>query len=309
MNIVSRIITIIVGVGAIALDAYAECVPSMDAVVAEQAESAAGGIRFDRGGRVVAPVTVNGQGPFRFVVDTGANRSVLSENLAAQLGLTPSGEGDIHSVFGVAKAPLVDLDSISYRGLSIGGAQVPIMNGDVLSGQQGLLGVDGMRGRRLRLDFESRCVEIVPSRGARRLHGVWIAAPGELRFGHLIVVRGMISRLPVNLLIDTGADSSLVNLALHDRLAERQRSRSEERLNDAFGTQPIALDRAVFIPHMSISELEVRNITAYAGDFHVFRIWNLLDEPTLLIGMDVLSQARGIAIDYAREVVYFHIRD
>src|SRR5262249_55144823 len=37
---------------------------------------ASGAIGRSDGGRVVAPIMVNGQGPFRFIVDTGANRSV-----------------------------------------------------------------------------------------------------------------------------------------------------------------------------------------------------------------------------------------
>src|ERR1700722_9035945 len=37
--------------------------------------------------RMTAPVRVNGRGPFPFIVDTGANQSVISDTLAAQLGL------------------------------------------------------------------------------------------------------------------------------------------------------------------------------------------------------------------------------
>jgi hypothetical protein len=69
------------------------------------------------------------------------------------------------------------------------------------------------------------------------------------------------------------------------------------------------LERAIFVPRMVVGELHVRNITAYVGDFHIFQIWDLIDEPALLIGMDVLSQARGLAIDYERGIVYLHVRD
>ena len=47
----------------------------------------------DHIGRVVVPVTLNGQGPFRFIVDTGANHSTISPQLA---------------VVGVARTPLTD---------------------------------------------------------------------------------------------------------------------------------------------------------------------------------------------------------
>ena len=111
----------------------------------------------------------------------------LSQALAARLGLTPNGVGEVHSVHGVAPAPLVEVDSLNYGELSLGSASMPMLHGAVLAGEHGLLGVDGMRGRRLRMDFERNCIEIVPSRGARRLRG-WAAIRGELRFGHLVVV-------------------------------------------------------------------------------------------------------------------------
>jgi predicted aspartyl protease len=39
--------------------------------------------------RMTVEVFINGQGPFNFVVDTGADRSALSTTLAARLGLEP----------------------------------------------------------------------------------------------------------------------------------------------------------------------------------------------------------------------------
>ncbi|HEX7418020.1 MAG TPA: aspartyl protease family protein, partial [Steroidobacteraceae bacterium] len=50
----------------------------------------------DRIGRIIAPVTLNGRGPFRFVVDTGANHSTVSSALAAALRLTPAANVMLH---------------------------------------------------------------------------------------------------------------------------------------------------------------------------------------------------------------------
>src|SRR5438552_8715186 len=43
---------------------------------------------LDRIGRIVIPVRINGQGPSRFVVDTGASSSTLSPGLVRSLGLS-----------------------------------------------------------------------------------------------------------------------------------------------------------------------------------------------------------------------------
>lgn len=297
---------------AFASSAAAQCIDAPDLAAyqtATVADFAAGPTRSDRLGRVVAPVMVNGQGPFRFIVDTGANRSVLSDTLATHLGLTPDGTGEVHSVYGVSTAPIVTVNTLQYGDISLNAEAMPMLNGRVLAGEQGLLGVDGMRGRRLRMDFERNCIEIAPAREARRLRG-WTSIRGEMRFGHLVVIRGSINGIRVNLLLDTGSDSSLANFALRDAMNTRLRRRPREEQTIAYTAgQTVVLENAMVIPRMMMGELEVRNVVAYVNDFHIFRLWNLTSEPTLLLGMDVLSQAKGIAIDYERGVVYFRIRD
>jgi len=49
-------------------------------------------------------------------------------------------------------------------------------------------------------------------------------------------------------------------------------------------------------------------VNAYIGDYHIFDFWGLQDEPTVLIGMDVLARSREMAIDYEKGVVYFRER-
>jgi predicted aspartyl protease len=126
----------------------------------------------------------------------------------------------------------------------------------------------------------------------------------------LVVVRGSINGIRVRLLLDTGSDSSLANIALRDAFNARMRHRPREEATIAYTAgATVRLEDAILIPRMRVGELEVRNVHAYVGDYHIFQIWDLTSEPALLIGMDVLSQARGLAIDYGRGVVYLHIRD
>ncbi len=287
-------------------EARGECTsaPAVEAF----ADAAAGPTRTDRAGRVVAPIFVNGEGPFRFIVDTGANRSVLSVRLAERLGLTSSGEGVVHSVYGSAPAPLARVDTLSYGALDLPTGEMPILGGAMMAGEHGLLGVDGMAGRRLLLDFRRGCIEIEPSRNAPRLRGVgWTTIRGEMRFGHLIVVRARTEALTVNVLIDTGSDTSLANTALL-RAVNVRRGRPPtftERAISATGSG--ALADAVVLRHIRIADLAVENVVAYVGDYHIFALWRMLDEPTLLLGMDVISQADALAIDYGRGSVHFRV--
>jgi hypothetical protein len=181
---------------------------------------------------------------------------------------------------------------------------MPVLGADVLGEAGGLLGVDAMGGRRLLIDFENRCVEIRPSRSARRLRG-WTRVRGRLRFSNLVVIEGAIDRVRVQMLLDTGSASTLANPALYEALSERARRRVESGVVAYTAGGPVAFDAALYLPRVRMGDIEIENVTAFVGAFHIFDVWRLADEPTLLVGMDVLSQASALAIDYDQADVYF----
>ncbi|MBX3511348.1 MAG: aspartyl protease family protein [Hyphomonadaceae bacterium] len=294
-----------------AAPASAQCVRAPELTVAPSADASAGPTLNDRLGRMVAPVMVNGQGPFRFVVDTGANRSVLSQGLADRLGLTPFGQGEVHTVHGETTAPLVRIESLSYGQVILPAEPMPVLSGPVFAGEQGLLGVDGMRGRRLRLDFDRSCIEIRPASRSRFAGEGWTRLRGELRFGHLVVIPGRIGTVNLNVLVDTGSDRSLANVALRDALrqANPHWARDVEGAVRAYSAgHAVLLDEAMALPRLQLQDMQIRNLVTFVGDFHIFTLWGMQNEPTMLIGMDVISRAREIVIDYDRATVDFRVR-
>src|SRR5690606_13579920 len=127
--------------------------------------------------------------------------------------------------------------------------------------------------------------------------------------GNLVVVQGRIDGMRVNVLIDTGSNVSLGNHMLHRMLAERSRyARNSEGFGRAYTAgDPVVLDTAIIVPELDIGELNMTDLLLFVGDFHVFSLWGLDQEPTVLVGMDVLSQTRAMAIDYRRATVYFRL--
>jgi len=272
------------------------------------AAGVAGATTQDDAGRAVALISVNGQGPFRFILDTGANRSVLSRALATHLGLAPSGEGVVHSIDGAQPATLVNVESISFGALRLSHGDTPVLDGPMLSGENGLLGVDGMAGRLLHIDFARHCVEIYENAAQLPMQG-WQSVSARVQFGSLLMVPGEIMGVHVNVLIDTGAEISLANQHFRDAL-HGIAARSVQYHNGrafTFG-RPIVLAETVWTPRLRLGHTAVENVTAYIGDFHIFEHWGLQDEPTLLIGMDVLARSSEMAIDYEHGVVYFRKR-
>ncbi len=84
-----------------------------DAPAAQKIELPAGGISVamgDLGGRPIVEVSINGKGPYRFILDTGASVTVISDDLKDELAL-PAGVSNAHTPDG-ASASLVRIDSL-----------------------------------------------------------------------------------------------------------------------------------------------------------------------------------------------------
>jgi predicted aspartyl protease len=268
----------------------------------------AGATTKDDVGRAVALININGQGPFRFVIDTGANRSVLSQTLASRLGLEPSGEGVVHSIDGAEPAMLVNVDSLSFGELRLSRGDMPVLDGPLLEGEHGLLGVDGMAGRLLHVDFSRHCVEIYESAAQLPMQG-WQSVPASIRFGSLLMIEGEILGVRVNVLLDTGSNISLANERFRDALRGVAASTIEFHDDHAFTFgRPIVLEQSVWTPSLRLGHTAVESVKAYVGNFHIFDHWGLQDEPTLLIGVDVLARSREMAIDYEHGIVHFRKR-
>jgi len=130
-----------------------------------------------------------------------------------------------------------------------------------------------------------------------------------MRFGSLLMVPGEIMGVHVNVLIDTGSDISLANQKLRDALRGVAARTIQYHNGHAFTFgRPIVLEQSVWAPSLRLGHTVVDGVNAYVGDFHIFDFWGLQDEPTMLIGMDVLARSREMAIDYENGVVYFRKR-
>ena len=120
---------------------------------------------------------------------------------------------------------------------------------------------------------------------------------------------GEIMGVKVNVLIDTGSDISLANSRFRDALRRVAAGKIEYHNGRAFTYgRPLVLEESVFTPSLRLGRTVVNGVNAHIGDFHIFDVWRLQDQPTLLIGMDVLAQSREMAIDYHQGVVYFRKR-
>jgi hypothetical protein len=113
----------------------------------------------------------------------------------------------------------------------------------------------------------------------------------------------------VNVLIDTGSNISLANQRFREALRGVAARNVEYHNGRAFTFgRPLVLAERVWTPNLHLGRINVDGVNAYVGDFHIFDHWGLRDEPTLLVGMDVLAHSGEMAIDYESGVVHFRKR-
>jgi predicted aspartyl protease len=264
--------------------------------------------RRDRIGRVWVPVMINGKGPFRLVLDTGAMRTAVNLNVANTLGLRTDVSPPVllRGMTGTAVAPTVEVDNISVGDLSIGPAFLPII-ADAFGGAEGLLGMLGMENKRIYIDFRHDFINVSLSRNRRAATGLQ-TVPFVKDPLNLLVVRVSVAGLPVRAIIDTGAQASIGNEALRFAL-QRQINRKPKSRDEITGaTGDMQIGQGVQISPIMIGEISIRDAHVTFGDMQIFERWNMGDEPAIVIGMDILGLLDTLVIDYRRQELHVKAR-
>lgn len=272
---------------------------SVPTVLREPEHLFASPTRADRIGRVVAPVMINGRGPFRMIVDTGANQSVLTHSTAAALGLTPATDSGVKltGVTGSQIVPTITLDSFETGAVSQQNLRVAVMH-SVSGGAEGILGMQGFAGKRITVDFVNDRIKIADSRGQRATRN-FAAIPVTIRFGRLLLAEGRVGGVRVHAVIDTGAERTLGNLALRDALVRLKRLPAPPTATGVIGVTEVEQHGdAIWTRRITLGKVEITDVDVIYGDIHVFKVWNLEDEPALLVGMDVLGMLHTLIVDY-----------
>lgn len=260
----------------------------------------------DRIGRIWAPVMINGKGPFRLVLDTGANSSVVIPSVAQSLGI-PVKQADhvqLHGVTGTAVVPTISVDSIEVGDLLIDGAKLPVV-ADVFGGAEGVLGPKGLGDKRIFIDFANDQINIAKSRGQATPMG-YTRVPLSMTRGQLPMFDIRIGNIRTKAILDTGAQLTIGNLRLKEALERRVKEGKDQ---DIIGvTLDVARGKSVAIPSIALGTIEIRNMRIVFGDMFIFDKWNMTNEPAMLIGMDVIGSLDKLVIDYKQRELHLRAR-
>jgi len=271
---------------------------------------------FDEARRMTVPTFINNRGPFSFVVDTGANRSVVSSELAAALSLPSAGQVAVHGIAGAEPAAQAAVRSFRVGETISSNLVLPVLPRGKL-GADGLLGVDVLHGRRVLLDFASNRFEIGAStsgaeigrqnnsRIPNQLEPVRV--PAQYRFGQLVILDAEVGDVRVSAFLDSGSQVTVGNLALRDavvrRLPEFGVRLAPVPLLSATGQT--AMGEFAPLPPLRLGGLAVNQVMGIFADLHIFELWKLADRPAILVGIDVLRHFRDVTLDFGRKQVIF----
>jgi predicted aspartyl protease len=268
--------------------------------IAEDVDTIAG--RSDAIDRMTVPVAVQGNGPYRFLLDTGSQRTVLSTAVAARLALPQGPEVKVIGIAGSGRVATAHVDEIAFGQQSVAGLVVPLLE-DQHIGADGIIGTDSLEGQRVVFDFARQTIAIGTPREMGSTSSYEIVVKARRRSGRLILTNALIDGIRTDVVVDTGAQGTIGNLALQKAL--RQRATATGLLTSATG-QTLPADFSV-AGTLRLGPLQVANVMIAYADGPAFTELKLHDKPAIFLGMHELRAFKRIAIDFATRKVFFDL--
>ena len=260
--------------------------------------------------RVTIPISIDGKGPWPFVIDTGSQRTVIARDLAQRLALPPRADVTILSMTGRSQVATVALPRLTFGAGVIDDIEAPVLEGEHL-GAAGLLGLDSLHDRRVVLNFRSGTMDIADS-GRRRTFPTdpdTIVVEARRKRGQLILLDSRVNGMRVNIMLDTGSHYSIGNLALRDKLLRKKRAPDLLTATLASVTGGTLIGEVGRIGSVALGRVNLTEVPVIFADASPFAELGMQDKPALLLGISALRVFDRVAIDFARGKVDFLLPD
>ena len=256
--------------------------------------------------RMTVDVHVNGQGPYRFLVDSGADTSVVGTRIANELQLPLGVPTILHAMTGSAHVDRVLVDQLSLGPSTIRNLELPALREQDMGGD-GIIGIDALVEQRLMMDFEKRLIKAEDARQPAKLLDGEIVVTARRRRGQLILTEVVAGGLPVEAVVDTGSEVTIGNLALRDKLIRGNR-RKFVTVN-AMGVTGQTMDlKMARVAELRLGSVTLRDVPIAFADVPPFTVFGLEKQPALLLGTDLLDTFRRVSLDFRARKVRFQLR-
>jgi predicted aspartyl protease len=257
--------------------------------------------RNDGHDRMTVPVTLGGAGPFRFLVDTGANRTAVSREVAGRLKLEPGPRAIMHSVSGSDVVTTATIRQLGLENRVIEAIDAPVLESAHM-GADGVLGTDCLRSQRVLFDFRAKLLSITPASKRRQADEAGTVTVEASRLaGRLIVTEATADDQRLSVVVDTGSEVTIGNPALRRALERRGVLRWVKPVELVSVTGAVVRGEMTVLRGLEMGGVTLRELAIVFADAHTFGEMGLLEKPTLLLGMNALRAFDKVAIDFANK--------
>ena len=256
--------------------------------------------------RMTVDVRVNGRGPYQFVVDSGADSSVVGLRIARDLQLPLGTPTVLHATTDSARVDRVRVAELQLGTSTISDLELPALRESDLGGE-GMIGIDALVHQRLMMDFEKRTIKAEDASQPAKYRAGEIVVTARRRRGQLILTEVRAAGLPVEAVIDTGSEITIGNLKLRDKLIRGNRKKFVNVA--ATGVTGVTMNLQVArVDELKVGSITLRNVPIAFADLPPFTVFGLNKQPSLLLGTDLLENFRRVSLDFRSRKVRFQLR-
>ncbi len=285
-----------------------QSVPPAKATVADELiETKA--LVITRDERITLPVSINGKGSYPFVVDTGSERTVIARELGEELKLVAGPQLKLATITGPYVTNSYLVARLSSGLIGVNDLEAPALDrGDL--GASGLLGIDSLDNNKIHFDFRNRKLELFASKRQRgsktgQIENGMIVVSARKIAGRLIISTAKINDMTVDIVIDTGAQSTMGNAALMQRLRRKDRSIDFIQTNLKSVTGQEVKAEFTMLKRVIIDKFEITDLPITFSENYAFEALDLNKRPAFLMGMDALQLFDRVVIDFGNRRVSF----
>lgn len=255
-------------------------------------------IRSDAYDRLTVPVRIAGAGPFRFLVDTGSDRTAISSELATRLGLAAGPGALLHSATGQSRVGMVVIADLTLSRKAMRRIDAPVLAA-IDIGADGILGIDSLRAHRLLFDFPARTLSITSTEGRNDFDGEGaIVVRAQRREGRLVITDAAADGKHVSVVIDTGSQLSVGNAALARALDRRGKLERIGPVELVSVTGEGLRGELAIVRELQIGGAMISRMALVFAEAHTFHQLGLDQAPAILLGMNGLRSFDKVSIDF-----------
>ena len=259
-------------------------------------------LETERHSRLTLPVLVEGTGPFAFMIDTGSQATAVTHEIRTTANLASAGTAMLVGMASRREVELASVRRIEFGTNSYTNFSAPVLSRENV-GADGIIGLDALQDFRVLIDFRNQTIAVEDASVKEKRGGFEIVVRARSRLGQLLITDATVEGVKVTVIIDTGAQASLGNMALRDKI--RAKRAQEVVTTDVNGVDIVG--ELAIVRSLSIEGLAMTDVPLTFADTPAFDALGLRDQPVLSIGMQHLALFDRVAIDFGRQRILFDV--